>query len=188
MNDDRRSERRILLAVLSINFFFFLLEALTGIIAHSMGLVADSMDMFADSVVYGLALFAVGGTAVRKSSVAKVAGYLQLLIALIGFAEVLHRSIGGGPLPNFKVMIAVSLLALVGNVVSLHLLNRNKSQEAHMTASRIFTSNDVVINIGVILSGALVYLMDSKYPDLVIGGIIFAIVTRGALRILKLSN
>lgn len=174
--------------VLSINFFFFLLEISTGVIAHSMGLVADSLDMFADSVVYGLALFAVGGTAARKISVAQVAGYLQLLLALIGFAEVFHRFTGAGPLPNFKVMMAVSLLALLGNVLSLHLLDRNKSQEAHMTASRIFTSNDVVINIGVVLSGALVHFMDSKYPDLVIGGIIFAIVIRGAVRILKLSD
>ncbi|KKX49171.1 hypothetical protein L950_0216910 [Sphingobacterium sp. IITKGP-BTPF85] len=33
-----------------------------------MGLVADSLDMLADSIVYGLALFAVGGSMIRKKT------------------------------------------------------------------------------------------------------------------------
>ena len=57
-----------------------------------------------------------------------------------------------------------------------------------MQASMIFTSNDIIINIGVIIAGVLVYFTASKYPDLIIGGIIFLIVVRGALRILKLSK
>jgi hypothetical protein len=60
------TERKILWQVLAINFFFFALEILTGLISSSMGLVADSLDMLADSLVYGLALFAVGGTTARN--------------------------------------------------------------------------------------------------------------------------
>ena len=63
--------------VLAINFFFFVLEILTGFIAGSMGLVADSLDMLADSIVYGLSLSAVGGTLSRKKKVAGAAGYFQ---------------------------------------------------------------------------------------------------------------
>ncbi|WP_449658189.1 hypothetical protein [Aquipluma nitroreducens] len=57
-----------------------------------------------------------------------------------------------------------------------------------MKASMIFTSNDVIINAGVVLAGILVLLTDSKYPDLIIGVIIFLIVTRGAFKILKLGK
>ena len=57
-----------------------------------------------------------------------------------------------------------------------------------MKASMIFTANDVIINIGVIIAGVLVYFMQSKYPDLIIGSIVFLIVVRGAIRILKLSK
>jgi len=66
------------------------------------------------------------------------------------------------------------------------LLQKSKSKEAHMKASMIFTSNDVIINVGVVLAGILVLLTNSKYPDLIIGSIIFLIVTRGAFRILRL--
>jgi len=38
------------------------------------------------------------------------------------------------------------------------------------------------------VAGLLVVMMDSRIPDLVIGVIIFAIVGRGAFRILELSK
>ena len=53
--EDATSQRRLLVQVLAINFFFFLLEAVTGILGRSMGLVADSLDMLADSIVYATA-------------------------------------------------------------------------------------------------------------------------------------
>jgi Co/Zn/Cd efflux system component len=57
-----------------------------------------------------------------------------------------------------------------------------------MKASMIFTSNDVIINSGVILAGVLVLLTQSKYPDLIVGSIVFLIVSQGAFRILKLGK
>ena len=63
----------------------------TGFIAGSMGLVADSLDMLADSIVYALSLFAVGGTVSRKKEIAGAAGYFQLVLAVLGFAEVIRR-------------------------------------------------------------------------------------------------
>ena len=52
----------------------------------------------------------------------------------------------------------------------------------------IFTSNDVIINSGVIIAGLLVYWLNSNKPDLIIGTIVFIIVIQGALRILKLGK
>jgi Co/Zn/Cd efflux system component len=52
----------------------------------------------------------------------------------------------------------------------------------------IFTSNDVIINLGVIVAGVLVLLLHSGIPDLVIGSIVFVLVVVGAIRILKLSK
>ena len=86
-------------------------------------------------------------------------------------------------------MIVVSILALIGNAICLVILQRSKGKdEAHMKASLIFTSNDVIINLGVIFAAILVYLLNSSIPDLVIGSIVFVIVIRGSLRILKLGK
>ena len=128
------------------------------------------------------------GTAIRKKNIAKSAGYFQLLLALFGFVEVIRRFIGLEELPTFQTMIVISILALIGNGLCLYLLQKSKSKEAHMQASMIFTSNDVIVNLGVIVAGGLVYLTNSKYPDLIVGTIVFAIVGQGAYRILKLSK
>ena len=85
-------------------------------------------------------------------------------------------------------MIVVSFLALLANLGCLHLLQNSKSREAHMKATMIFTSNDIIINAGVIVAGILVLITHSKYPDLIVGTLIFLLVVRGALRILKLGK
>lgn len=185
-NSDR--ERNLLWQVLVINFFFFVLELTTGFISNSMGLVADSLDMLADSIVYGMALLAVGGTIIRKKNIAKAAGYFQLLLAILGFGEAIRRFIGLETIPAFQTMIIVSTLALIGNGLCLYLLQKSKSKEAHMQASMIFTSNDVIVNLGVIVAGGLVFLTNSKYPDLIVGIFVFFIVGQGAMKILKLSK
>jgi cation transport ATPase len=181
-------ERTLLYQVLAINAFFLLLELTTGIIAQSMGLVADSLDMLADSIVYGLSLFAVGSTMHLKKRVATISGYFQFSLAMLGLVEVIRRFIGIEEVPSFQLMIGISAFALLGNAASLYLLQKSKSNEAHMQASMIFTSNDVIVNIGVIVAGVLVLLTNSNYPDLIVGIVIFGIVSRGAFRILKLGK
>ena len=54
-----------------------------------------------------------------------------------------------------------------------------------MRASWIFSTNDVLANLGVILSGILVAVTASHIPDLVIGLLISALVVRGGLAILR---
>lgn len=187
--EDDSNQRKLLWSVLLINFAFFTIEMTTGLLSKSMGLVADSLDMLADSFVYGISLFAVGGTVLRKKRIAISAGYLQILLALIGFTEVLRRFFGNEELPDFSTMIIVSIFALVANGICLYLLQKSKSkEEAHMKASLIFTSNDVIINSGVIVAGVLVNLLHSGMPDLIIGTIVFVLVIQGALRILKLGR
>lgn len=184
-----QSQRKLLWTILLINFSFFIIEMTTGVISKSMGLVADSLDMLADSFVYGISLLAVGGSITRKKSVAKLAGYFQIILALIGFAEVLRRFFKAEALPDFGLMMGISTLALMANGLCLYLLQRSKSkEEVHMKASMIFTSNDIIINLGVIVAGGLVYVFQTAIPDLLIGSIVFVLVIQGALRILKLSR
>tara|TARA_Y100000385_G_scaffold148219_1_gene153780 strand:+ start:147 stop:941 length:795 start_codon:yes stop_codon:yes gene_type:complete len=186
---ENSNQKKLLWSVLAINFTFFIIEITTGIISKSMGLVADSLDMLADSFVYGISLFAVGGTLIKKKRIAKLAGYFQIILAIIGFLEVLRRFFGDEKLPNFSTMIIVSIFALIANGFCLYILQKSKSkEEAHMKASMIFTSNDVIINLGVIFAGILVNWLSSNKPDLIIGTIVFVLVIQGAFRILKLSK
>ena len=187
--EENKSQKTLLWSVLLINFAFFIIEMTLGLFSKSIGLVADSLDMLADSFVYGISLFAVGGSVIKKKRIAKLAGYFQIILAVIGFIEVLRRYFGDENLPNFSTMIVVSIFALIANGICLYILQKSKGkEEAHMKASVIFTSNDVVINLGIIIAGIMVNWLSSSVPDLIIGTIVFIIVIQGALRILKLSK
>lgn len=185
---ESNKQRKVLWWVLVINFLFFMIEISTGILSGSMGLVADSLDMLADALVYGMSLMVVGASVLRKKRVAKRSGYLQIFLAVWGLAEVTKRFFGIEAPPDFRMMIIISSFALVANSICLWLLQRTKSKEAHIQASLIFSANDVIINLGVISAGLLVWWLKSGIPDLIIGIIVFMIVIRGALRILKLSK
>ena len=182
---DDAAEGRTLKLLLGINAAMFVLEMVLGLIAQSTGLIADSLDMFADAAVYGLALYAVGRAAAMKIRAAHLAGWLQLLLALGALAEVARRFVSGSE-PDSLLMGAVGLLALAANVACLVIVAPRREMGAHMKASYIFSANDVIANLGVIAAGILVALTESRYPDLVIGAVIGAVVLNGARRILKL--
>lgn len=181
-------QRKLLIMVLFINSGLFVLELTTGFLADSMGLIADSLDMLADAIVYGLSLYAVGRAVAQKKQVAKLSGYFQLFLAVFGVVEVMRRFLGAGEEANFTLMITISLIALAGNVASLLVLKRAQSRDVHMQASWIFTSNDVIINISVIVAGLLVFFTGSNIPDLLVGAAVFCLVGYGAVRILNLSK
>lgn len=181
------AERKTLRVLLAVNAAMFFVEIITGWLAESTGLIADSLDMFADAAVYGVSLHAVGKAATMQMRSARFSGYLQLLLALGALFEVMRRFVvGSDPEPPF--MIGIALLALVANVTCMALIARHRRGGAHMRASWIFSTNDVIANVGVILAGVLVASTGSHLPDLVVGSIIALIVLSGAIRILKLSR
>lgn len=185
--NDEAGEARVLRILLTINATMFILELVTGLVADSLGLISDSVDMLADALVYGLSLYAVGKAVSGKKFAAKMSGYFQLFLALGICAEAVRRFIYGAE-PESGFMIGISMIALIANVSCLLLLSKHKEGEVHMKASWIFSANDVIANIGVIVAGILVMYTNSSIPDLVVGIIVAVVVGRGAFSILSLSK
>ncbi|NOJ80389.1 cation diffusion facilitator family transporter [Myxococcus xanthus] len=183
--DDPGTEARTLWVLLTINGIMFVAELVAGWLVQSTGLIADSLDMLADAMVYGLSLYAVGRAATHKLRAAHLSGYLQIALALGALFEVGRRFLfGSEPEPNW--MLGVATLALAANVTCLLLISRHRKGGAHMKASYIFSTNDVLANLGVIAAGILVALTKSPYPDLLVGLGIAVLVLSGAVRILRL--
>ena len=180
-------ERRTLFILLFINASMFIVEILAGFFADSTGLIADSFDMLADALVYSISIFAVGKALSHKKHAAIISGWFQILLASYALFEVIRRFIHGSE-PESGLMIGISVLALSANLGCLWLISKHRHGEVHMKASWIFSTNDVLANIGVVIAGVLVALTDSRIPDLVIGGLIAFIVLRGAFSILKLAR
>lgn len=178
------SQRRALWLVLAINAAMFVIEIVAGFVAQSTGLVADGVDMLADASIYAIALMA-GGDVARQRRSARASGWLQLTLAGLVLVEVLRRAAAGSE-PVDTAMILVGLLALVANLSCVAILAGHRGGGAHMRASWIFTTNDALANIAVIVAGVLVAITGSAIPDLVIGAGIAVLVASGAWRILRM--
>jgi Co/Zn/Cd efflux system component len=183
--DDAAAEAGVLRQLLVINGIMFVVELGFGLVAQSTGLLADSLDMFADAAVYGVSLLVVGRAVASQRRAARVAGWLQMLLAFGALAEVVRRTVTGSE-PVEALMIAIALLALVANLTCVALLAKHRTGGLHLEASWIFTANDALANLGVVLAGALVAVTGSAWPDLVVGAIVAFLVLWGAVRILRL--
>lgn len=182
-----RLERRTLRALLTINAAMFVVEAIAGWLGQSTGLMADSLDMLADASVYAIALYAVGKSHRIQTAAGTGSGFLQILLGFGVLADVVRRFYLGSE-PVSGLMMSVGTLALIANVTCLMLLAKHRDGGIHMRASWIFSTNDVIANVSVVISGALVAVFGNRVPDLVVGTLVAILVVRGGLRIIRESR
>jgi len=179
-----QSEKSVLYWLLAINASMFVIEIGVGWLAESTALIADSFDMFADAVVYGIGLYVVGRAAKDKAKAALVSGYFQAVLGLLILIDIVRRVIQGSE-PISELIMIMGLIALFANLICLVLIHKHKDGEVHMRASWIFSANDVIANMGVIIGGALVWWLDSRWPDMFIGIIIALVILRGSRMIIQ---
>jgi Co/Zn/Cd efflux system component len=118
-----------------------------------------------------------------KAKAALLSGWFQFALGLLIVFDVTRRALMGSE-PASAFMIGVGVIALMANIYCLMLIQKHKDGEVHMRASWIFSKNDVIANAGVILGGLLVWLLDSRWPDLVIGSLIALVIFNGARHII----
>jgi len=179
-----KSQKRTLIILLLINAAMFVIELGLGWYAQSTGLIADSIDMLADAVVYAIGIYAVGRSVTHKAWAALASGWFQLALGLLIIIDVIRRAIVGSE-PGSTLMIVVGIAALIANIICLRIIERHRHGEVHMRASWIFSRNDVIANAGVIFSGLLVWLLDTRWPDLLVGALIAMVILKGAQHIIR---
>lgn len=184
LDPSNAAERRTLRWVLGINATQFLIAGAVGLYAQSTGLLGAALDNLGDALVYAVSLYAVGRSVVAKSRVARLSGYLLILLSVALLVEVIRRFTAGSE-PIGPAMIVTALVNAATNVWSLRLLRAHRETGVHMKASWIFTTNDMISNFAIAVSGLAVMLLDSPLPDLVIGLLVSAIVARGGWQILS---
>ena len=177
------AERRTLIRVLGINAGQVIMAGGGGIIAQSTGLLGAALDNLSDAGVYVVSLYAVGRGVIAKSQAARLSGVLLILLSLALLGEVIRRFVIGSE-PIGIAMIATAIVNAASNVLCLRLLRSHREQGVHLKASWIFTTNDMLANLGIVASGVAVMFFKSSLPDLLIGLLIVGIVLKGGWNIL----
>ena len=183
LNPEVAAERRTLKIVLAINMSQFAVALAIGLFAQSSGLLGAALDNLGDAAVYIVSIYAVGRPLNAKVAAARLSGILLVSLALLLALEVVRRFLGGAE-PIGIAMIVTALLNAATNVINLRLLRKHRDKSVNLRASWMFTTNDMVANIGIALSGTAVMVFGAAWPDLVIGLVVAIFVTKGGIEIL----
>ena len=155
------AERKTLLWVLGINFVQVIVAGSVGVIADSTGLLGAALDNLADAGVYAVSIYAVGRTVTAKARAARLSGVLLTFLGLALLVEVLRRFFVGAE-PIGLAMIVTAIANAATNLLCLRLLRAHRDQGVHLKASWIFTTNDMLANAGIVVSGAAVMISASR--------------------------
>ncbi|MFN3464780.1 MAG: cation diffusion facilitator family transporter [Terricaulis sp.] len=180
----QHDQRRVLIIVLVVNAVMFVGEFSAGVIAGSVALMTDAVDMFGDAMVYGLSLYALDRSERWRNGAAVAKGVFILIFGLGVLIQVGVKIQNGVP-PSSITMLWVGALALAANLVCLVLLWRFRKQDLNMSSTFECSRNDVIANCGVLVAAVGVGLLNSPWPDIVIGLIIAALFLRSAYRVLS---
>ena len=182
----RINQKNVLLTVLIINAVMFVLEFIFGILSNSTALLADSLDMLGDATVYAFSIYVIDKTLKWKAGAAFLKGIIITIFGLYVLGEAILK-ITSDIVPVAQTMGIVGLVALIANSSCLFLLLKHKDEDINMKSTWICSRNDIIANVGVILAAFCVSLFNSKWPDVMIGGIIAFILLKSSVSILKES-
>jgi Co/Zn/Cd efflux system component len=171
--------------VVVLNVGFGLLELVGGFVAGSQALKADSLDFIGDGSITLIGLLALGWAATTRSRIALVQGLFLAALGLgvIGFAA--WRAFNAVP-PEAELMGGIGIVALVVNVSAALILARFRDQgDATSRAIWLFSRNDALANIAVIVAAILVGWTESAWPDLVVAGVIALLFLHSASEIIR---
>jgi cation diffusion facilitator family transporter len=178
------SQRRVLRIALMLNATMFIVGLVAGLLGQSSSLIADALDMLADASASAIALGAIGRSTRFKAGATTLSGSLLLVLGVLVLLDAGRRALFGSE-PESLVMMAVAFLSFLVNASVLRMLGRYREGEVHLRATWIFTRVDVIANVAVMLSGLVVLLTGSQFPDLIVGGAIGIYVVKEAFEILS---
>lgn len=181
------AERSTVRVALTLNGVMVVVGLVVGYVADSTGVIADSLDMATDAVGYALALMAITRGQAFKRNSARMTGVVLIVLGGGVAIEAIRRGFVGSE-PVGMAMMAYSLVSFAVNLYVLTRLDKYRKGEVHLRASYLCTRADVIANIAVFISGAIVALTRFAIVDLVVGFAIGVYVLKEAFEILHEAN
>jgi cation diffusion facilitator family transporter len=181
---DTSAHRRVLWAVLAVNLVIFGGEFGVGWVANSSAVQGDSLDSLGDALVYGISLLVVGRSLRARAMSALTKGGLQVAFAAVVMAEVVYRLSHGVP-PVTGLMSLAAAGALVLNGLCLALLTRHRADDINMRSVWLCSRNDVMGNVGVLVTSGLIAWTGWWWLDLVFGAALAALFLQTGLSVVR---
>lgn len=175
--------RRILVWVIAINLIAFVVVSGGGLLAGSASVAANALDFLADGATYAISLWAIGKSVAVRSATAMVKGAsLGVLgLAVLGFAA--WRAISGAPPEGFTIS-GLGAFGVAANLIAAFLLAKYRDGDANVRSVWLCTRNDVIQCVAIVVTGGLVWLTGSRWPDVIVGAVLAVVFLQSAWSII----
>lgn len=159
--------RRALWIVIVLNVGYGLIEAVGGVLSGSQALRADALDFFGDGVITLLGLVAISWGLLWRARSALLQG---LFLGALGLGVLINTvwRLQGQYEPEAGLMGGFGVVALIINIVAALVLIPHRSGDANTRAVWLFSRNDAMGNVAVIVAALLVSFTGSAWPDVLV--------------------
>ena len=176
--------RRALWIVVILNVGYGVVEIVAGFIANSQALKADALDFLGDGLITFLGLLAISWSAIWRSRSALIQGIFLGVLGLGVLGTTIYRVFALNE-PEAGMMGIVGAVALVVNVAAAAVLIPHRAGDANVRAVWLFSRNDAIGNIAVVIAAGLVAWTGTPWPDLVVAVIIAGLFLHSSWSIIR---
>ena len=182
--------------VFGITLAVFLVELVGGFVSNSLALLADAGHMFTDVAGIGLALLAIQ-FAGRPADGGRTYGYLRLeilaavvnAVLLFGIAAFVlfeaWRRLSEPPEIASGLMLAIALVGLAANGVSLYLLRDAQAESLNMRGAYLEVMGDLAGSGAVIVAAVVITLTGWTAADAIASVLIGLLILPRTWRLLR---
>lgn len=176
--------KRALWIVVLLNVGYGVIEIGGSLLSGSQALQADSLDFIGDGLISFLGLIAVSWGLAARARAALLQG---IFLALLGFGVIgstVYRVFVEHE-PQTMLMAGFAIVAFIVNVIAAVVLIPHRKGDANMRAVWLFSRNDAIGNLAVVVAAGLVWFLNSPWPDLLVAFGVAALFLQSAWSIIR---
>ena len=179
-----------------LNMAFVVIEAVVGLIIHSLSLLSDAGHNLADVASLGLSLFAFRMMKVKSNTVYTY-GYKKttVLVALLNGAillvsigailyESIHRLILPEPLPG-KTISIVAAIGILINATTALLFFRNKDSDLNIKGAFLHLMSDAIVSAALVVGGIIIIYTQWYWIDPLLGILVAVVIVFSTWSLLR---
>jgi Co/Zn/Cd efflux system component/copper chaperone CopZ len=159
--------RRALWIVIALNVGYGLIEMIGGFIAGSQALKADALDFLGDGLITYLGVLAIGWSLLWRARSALLQGLFLGALGLGVIGNTIWRVFSQQQI-EAELMGVLAIVALAVNISAALVLIPHRAGDANVRAVWLFSRNDAIGNVAVVLAAGLVAWTGTAWPDLVV--------------------
>lgn len=145
---------------------------------------ADALDFVGDGLISFLGLIAVGWGLAARAKAALIQGVFLALLGLGVIGATLYRIFTAYE-PETMLMGGFAVVALIVNVLAAAVLIPHRKGDANVRAVWLFSRNDAIGNVAVVIAAVLVWWLGTPWPDLIVAFAVAGLFLQSAWSIIR---